>query len=147
MHTTSVPPSVPGLQQPPHFSPARQYDGLIFVSGQMAFDGQWRIAGDTVAEQTQRCLERIAAILGEQGAELADVVKTTVWLTRCEDFAEFNRSYAQAFAQVAEPPARSTVRADLMVPHALVEIEAIARVRDRTVHSLLSPIALPGAPT
>ncbi len=138
MHQSSsaitLPAGVPGLQEPPHFSPARLQDGWIFVSGQMAFDAQWRIAGDTVAEQTQCCLARIGAILGTHGAALADVVKTTVWLTRLEDFAAFNRSYAQAFAGVAEPPARSTVRADLMVPRALVEIEAIARMPARSPH-------------
>lgn len=132
--STTVPSGVPGLQEPPHFSPARVQGGWIFVSGQMAFDAQWRIAGDTVAEQTQCCLARIAAILGAHGAGLADVVKTTVWLTRLEDFAEFNRSYAHAFAGVARPPARSTVRADLMVPRALVEIEAIACVPARSAH-------------
>lgn len=114
------------LKEPPHFSPSRRHGELVFVSGQMAFDADWRIAGTTVAEQTRTCLARIADILQPHGATLADVVKATVWLTRTEDFAEFNRSYAQAFAG-AEPPARSTVRADLMVPGALVEIEAIAR--------------------
>lgn len=92
----------------------------------MAFGADWRIEGETVAQQTARCLSRIAAILREQGLSLADVVKTTVWLARTEDFAEFNRSYALGFAG-CDAPARSTVRADLMVPQALVEIEAIAR--------------------
>ncbi len=115
---------------PPFFSPSRREGELVFVSGQMAFDPQWRIAGDTVAEQTRHCLGRIGEILAAEGLGLADVAKTTVWLSRVDDFAEFNRSYAACFDPAAGPaPARSTVRADLMVPGALVEIEAIARAR------------------
>jgi hypothetical protein len=68
-----------------------------------------------------------------EGLGLADVVKTTVWLGRIGDFAEFNRAYAGVFAATGAPaPARSTVRADLMMPGALVEIEAIARCRPHT---------------
>jgi 2-iminobutanoate/2-iminopropanoate deaminase len=121
---------------PPFFSPSRREGELVFVSGQMAFDAQWRIEGDTVGEQTRRCLGRIGEILAAEGLGLADVAKTTVWLSRVEDFAEFNRSYAACFDPAAGPaPARSTVRADLMVPGALVEIEAIAHAhRARRAH-------------
>jgi 2-iminobutanoate/2-iminopropanoate deaminase len=91
---------------------------------------RWRIAGDTVGEQTRRCLARIDGILQAEGLALADVVKTTVWLGQVADFPEFNESYAAVFAATQAPaPARSTVRADLMMPGALVEIEAIARNR------------------
>ena len=55
-----------------------------------------------------------------------DIVKATVWLTRIEDFAAFDAAYGAFFGD-ATLPARSTVRADLMVPGALVEIEAIAQ--------------------
>jgi 2-iminobutanoate/2-iminopropanoate deaminase len=50
-------------------------------------------------------------------------VKTTVFLTRVEHFAAMNRVYATFFPN--DPPARSTIRAELMLD-ALVEIEAIA---------------------
>lgn len=114
----------------PYFSSARREGDWVFVSGQMAFDDHLRIAGDTVGEQTRRCLARIDGILQAEGLALADVVKTTVWLGQVADFPEFNESYAAVFAATQAPaPARSTVRADLMMPGALVEIEAIARNR------------------
>jgi 2-iminobutanoate/2-iminopropanoate deaminase len=114
----------------PYFSSARREGDWVFVSGQMAFDDRARIAGDTVGEQTRLCLARIDGILQSQGLGLADVVKTTVWLGHVADFPEFNDSYAAVFAATRAPaPARSTVRADLMMPGALVEIEAIARNR------------------
>jgi 2-iminobutanoate/2-iminopropanoate deaminase len=52
------------------------------------------------------------------------VVKNMVWLTDPADFPVFNRTYAEYFPE--EPPARATVGTTLMVPGALIEIEAIA---------------------
>jgi 2-iminobutanoate/2-iminopropanoate deaminase len=135
MSNPTLPVAGEAAQAPaaPYFSPARRDGDWVFVSGQMAFDEQLRITGDTVAEQTARCLARIGDILRAEGLGLAEVVKTTVWLGRIGDFAEFNRAYAGVFAATGAPaPARSTVRADLMMPGALVEIEAIARCRPHT---------------
>jgi 2-iminobutanoate/2-iminopropanoate deaminase len=109
----------------PHFSPSRDAGQLVFVSGQMPFDAERRIADQGIEAQTARCIANLAALLERQGLGLQHVVKTTVWLTRVEDFAGFNREYARHFP--TQPPARSTVRADLMVPNALIEIEAIAQ--------------------
>ena len=112
----------------PYFSPVRREGDWAFVSGQMAFDAQMRLKGGNVAEQTRVCLSRIADILQTEGLGLADVVKATVWLASVDDFAEFNSQYESIFrALTPRAPARSTVRADLMVAGALVEIEVIAR--------------------
>ncbi|RYZ09659.1 MAG: RidA family protein [Comamonadaceae bacterium] len=125
-------PATPADTEParahPFFSPVRLEGDLAFVSGQMPFDAQLRVIGDGVAEQTRVCLARIDEILKTEGLGLADVVKAMVWLRNVEDFAEFNRTYETVLRAHGErAPARSTVRADLMVPGALVEIEVIAR--------------------
>jgi 2-iminobutanoate/2-iminopropanoate deaminase len=52
-----------------------------------------------------------------------DVVKCTVWLARAEDFPAFNAVYAAYFKPPM--PARSTMRAELLMAGALIEIEAI----------------------
>jgi reactive intermediate/imine deaminase len=104
-------------------SAAIEANGMVFVSGQLPLrDGG--IAGDDVATQTGIVIDNIAAVLALAGLGLGDVVKTTVWLTRAEDFAAFNTAYAARFS---EPfPARATVISALAVPGALVEIDAIA---------------------
>jgi len=109
----------------PHFSMFRRAGELVFVSGQMAFGAGFSIVGDDVAAQTRTCLENIARQLSAAGLTARDIVKTTVWLARVEDFAAFDAAYGAFFGDIALP-ARSTVRADLMVPGALVEIEAVA---------------------
>lgn len=124
MPHASAPDSAPRRQ--PNFSMVRQAGELVFVSGQMAFGEGFRIVGDDIATQTRACLENIERQLAAVGLAARDIVKATVWLTRIDDFAAFDAAYGAYFGG-AQLPARSTVRADLMVPGALVEIEAVAR--------------------
>jgi 2-iminobutanoate/2-iminopropanoate deaminase len=114
---------------PPHFSPTREAAGLIFVSGQLAFQADGRtIAGDIVG-QTLLCLERIEEALRAEGLTRAAIVRCGCWLARAEEFAAFNAAYARFFgAGVA--PARTTLVAGFCVPGALVEIDAIAARSD-----------------
>lgn len=126
---TTTPANAAPVRAHPFFSPIRMEGEWAFVSGQMPFDAQLRVTGDGVAEQTRVCLSRVDDILKTAGLGLGNVVKATVWLQRVEDFAEFNAAYEACFrAATSQAPARSTVRADLMVPGALVEIEVMARV-------------------
>lgn len=98
---------------------------LIFASGQVAFDPQTGqlIDGD-VRAQTRRALENLSAVLQAAGASLANVTKTTVFLTAMSSFADMNAVYAEFFLNV--PPARSTVAVAELPRGARVEVEAIA---------------------
>jgi 2-iminobutanoate/2-iminopropanoate deaminase len=60
------------------------------------------------------------------GSSLDKIVKTTVFLSDVNSFAEMNGVYATFFGD--NPPARSTVQAVLPRAGALVEIECIAIV-------------------
>ena len=99
--------------------------GLVFVSGQLPIDpdtGKFPEGG--VAEQARQSLLNAEAILNAAGLELADVVKTTVFLADMGDFAAMNEVYASFFT---EPfPARSAVAVKTLPKGALVEIECIA---------------------
>jgi 2-iminobutanoate/2-iminopropanoate deaminase len=108
----------------PHYSLTRQAGDLVFVSGRLPFGEGRDIVGDDITAQTRQCLHNLAQVLAGEGLDLGDVVKTTVWITRSEDFEAFNAAYAEHFP--TDPPARSTVCAELAVPGALIEIEAIA---------------------
>jgi 2-iminobutanoate/2-iminopropanoate deaminase len=103
-------------------TPAIMVGGLILLSGQLALrDGV--ILGTTIEEQTNVALDNISALLEPLGKSLADVAKFTVWLSQHEDFSGFNAAYA---SRLPKPyPARSTVVSQLLIPGALVEIEAI----------------------
>lgn len=109
----------------PHLSQWTDADSLVFVSGQLPFDADRRISATEISAQTRQTVRNLESVLREAGLGLADVIKTTVWLAKAADFAAFNESYAAAFGEAR--PARSTVVCSLVLPEALIEIEAIAR--------------------
>ncbi|MFZ3213598.1 MAG: RidA family protein [Terriglobales bacterium] len=107
------------------YSQAIKAAGLVFCSGQIALDpvSGTIVAGD-VAEQTERALRNLAAVLAAAGSGLDRVVKTTVFLKSMGDFTAMNEVYASYFKTA--PPARSTVEAARLPKDALVEIDVIA---------------------
>jgi 2-iminobutanoate/2-iminopropanoate deaminase len=81
-----------------------------------------------VAEQTDRALRNLTAILDAAGVSLDRVVKTTVFLADMADFTAMNDVYARHFS--APFPARSTIVVKQLPKGGLVEIEAIAIAAD-----------------
>jgi 2-iminobutanoate/2-iminopropanoate deaminase len=99
-------------------------NGFVFVAGQTARDAiTGKVIQGTVEQQTTRCLEIISEILGQLGLTLKDVVRSTVYLAKIEDFAAMNAVYSQMFT--APYPARSTPEVKLPFG-ALVGIEVTA---------------------
>ncbi len=107
------------------YSQAVKSNGFLYVSGQVAIDPRSNefVPGD-IRQQTERALENLKGILEASGANLHNVVKTTVFLKEMNDFAAMNEVYGRFFT--AAPPARSTVQVARLPKDALVEIEVIA---------------------
>lgn len=101
----------------------RTHGGWVFTSGQIGRDADGTIPTD-FATQARVALDALVRNLADAGAAPESVVKTTVFLTRREDFAAMNEIYAEYFARPW--PARSTVVAGMVRPELLFEIEAIA---------------------
>jgi len=108
------------------YSQAIKTDGLVFVSGQLGLDPQSGKLRDGLEAQTQQILQNLAAALDAAGCTMADIVKTTIFLTDMADFSTVNKIYAGEFSDA--PPARSTVEVSALPLGGLVEIEAIALV-------------------
>jgi 2-iminobutanoate/2-iminopropanoate deaminase len=109
------------------YSPAVRANGFLFISGQVPLDPvSMEMTGADIAQQTQRVLENVKAILEAGGSNLHHVVKTTVFLKDMNDFSAMNEVYGRYFT--AAPPARSTVQVSRLPKDALVEIEVIAAV-------------------
>jgi 2-iminobutanoate/2-iminopropanoate deaminase len=109
------------------FSQAIRIGNLVFVSGQAGRNRDTGQLGD-VREQTEWSLRNVKAILAEAGATLDDVVKTTVYLRDASLSKEMSDEYVRHFREPL--PARSTAIVGLKFEGMLVEIEAIAVVRD-----------------
>jgi 2-iminobutanoate/2-iminopropanoate deaminase len=118
------PPGVPTPRGP--YSPAVRAGGFIYVAGQVPLDPvtNQSVVGD-IRRETRQALNNVKRILEGCGATMADVVRTTVYLTDVGNFAAMNEVYAEFFGEAK--PARTTIGvAALPLPGAAVEIDAIA---------------------
>ncbi len=106
------------------YSQAIAAGGLVFVSGQTPLRPDGTMCSGDAAEQTEQCVANIREILAAAGLSLADVVKTTVFMTDLGQFSAMNAVYARHFP--APHPARATVQVSALPKGAAVEIEAVA---------------------
>lgn len=97
----------------------------LYVSGQLPIDpATGAFAGEDIRSQTRQCLTNLREILKAGGADLHQVVKTTVLLRDIEDFAAMNEVYAEFFT---EPyPARAAFQVAAIPKNARLEIECVA---------------------
>jgi 2-iminobutanoate/2-iminopropanoate deaminase len=106
------------------YSPCVGAGDLVFVSGQIPLGPDGKLVGYTPKDQTHKALDNMRLTLNAAGIDMANVVKTTIFLHDMDDFAAVNEVYAEFFS---EPyPARSTVQVARLPRDVRVEIEAIA---------------------
>ena len=114
-------PNAPGAIGP--YSQGYVVNGFVYTSGQIPVEPvSGEIPEGITAQATQSC-KNVGAILEAAGADFSRVIKTTCFLANMEDFAEFNRVYAEYFVS---KPARSCVAVKELPKGVLCEIEAIA---------------------
>ncbi|MDQ6661680.1 MAG: RidA family protein [Chloroflexota bacterium] len=119
--------SAPGPIGP--YSQAIRCGQIVYTSGQIALDPQsGELIGDDISAQTHQVLKNVQAVLTSAGSSLANVIKTTVFLTTMSNFQAMNTVYGSYFTGVA--PARSTVAVAELPRKALVEIECVALIQD-----------------
>ena len=107
------------------YSQGIESGNLVFVAGQVGVDQHGKPTGDAgMAAQTRQAIANVAAVLRDAGAALSDVVSATVFLKDFAEYPVFDRVWQECFG--AHKPARATVKAELVHPALLIEIQAIA---------------------
>jgi len=110
------------------YSQAVAEGGFVFCSGQIPLDpATGELVSGGIEASTERVLDNMEAVLKSAGLGFADVVKTTVFLVKGEDFPAMNAIYARRFGD--HRPARSTVIVAALPKGATVEIDVIARAK------------------
>ncbi|MGW5239860.1 RidA family protein [Monashia sp. NPDC004114] len=109
------------------YSRAVRVGDTVHVAGTTAVrDGDVIGRGDPYT-QARVALEIIAASLAECGADLADVVRTRIFVTHMSDWEAVGRAHGEVFADIR--PAATMVQVGALIdPDLLVEIEADAVV-------------------
>ncbi len=110
------------------YSQAILCGGFLFCSGQIALDpASGQVVPGGVREQAEQVMKNLGAVLAAGGSSWDQVVKTTIYLARMDDFAVVNEIYGQVFGDA--PPTRATVAAAGLPKGVLVEVEAVAACR------------------
>jgi aminoacrylate peracid reductase len=109
------------------YSPGTLADGIVYVSGTLAFDKQNNVVhvGDAAA-QTKHVLETIKSVIETAGGTMDDVTFNSIFITDWANYGAVNKVYAEYFP--GEKPARYCIQCGLVKPDALVEIATIAHI-------------------
>jgi len=110
------------------YSQAIVEGGFLFAAGQTPRDPKTntQVSG-SIEQAVDRVFDNLEAVLKAEGLGWTDVVKTTVYMTKGDDFAAMNAAYARRMGEGR--PARSTVFVAGLPGGALIEMDLIARAR------------------
>ncbi len=97
----------------------------LYISGQIAIDPfSGALNNATLQDETHQCMKNLQAILSEAGLHFSNVIKTTIFITDMNRFAEINEVYGQYFTD--HFPARETVQVSALPKFVNVEISMTA---------------------
>lgn len=107
------------------YSQAVIANGFLFASGQIAFDpATGDLVIDNIQAETKQVMENIKAILEEANIDFNHIVKTTIFLSDMQLFAQVNEVYGSYFT--TQFPARETVAVKTLPRNVNVEISVTA---------------------
>ena len=109
------------------FVPGTLANGVVYVSGTLAFDKDNNVVhvGDAAA-QTRHVLETIKRVIETAGGSMDDVTFNSIFLTDWRNYAAINQVYAEYFP--GDKPARYCIQCGLVKPDALIEIATVAHI-------------------
>jgi enamine deaminase RidA (YjgF/YER057c/UK114 family) len=126
--------------QPPGWAPPKGYANgiaargtLVFVGGQVGWDGQQRFASDDFVAQARQALDNVVAVLREANARPEHIVRMTWYVVDRDEYLASLRALGRAYREVIgrHYPAMTAVEVKALVEsRARVEIEATAVVPD-----------------
>ena len=119
LHTNAAPAAIGPYAQ------AVKAGNVIYTSGQLGIDPAAGTLAQGIGAQPHAALRNLREVLKAGGADLDNVVKTTVFVRDLGDFAAVNEIYGSYFKEGAYP-ARSCVEVSRLPKDALVEIECVA---------------------
>jgi aminoacrylate peracid reductase len=118
----------PGTGKPlAPYSPGTLADGVLYVSGTLAFDKDNNVVhvGDAAA-QTKHVLTTIQSVVETAGGTMDDVTFNSIFITDWANYGAVNKVYAEFFP--GDKPARYCIQCGLVKPDALVEIATFAHI-------------------
>ncbi len=106
------------------YSQAIEVNGIVYTSGMIPVDPKTGEIRSGIEAQANQAITNLVNLLKESGADIKNIVKTTVFIKDMNDFAKVNEIYASFFTD--NYPARSCVEVARLPKDVLIEIEAVA---------------------
>ena len=121
---------------------ARKAGNLLFLSGVgprrrgskdipgVVLDADGRVVEKDIEAQCRSCFDNVRAVMDDAGVPWTNIVDVLVFLTDMEnDFATYNRVYAEYFAGEGNPnPARTTIEINALPTPIAVEVKVVATI-------------------
>ncbi len=98
------------------------HNDTIYLAGQVGN------LGDSVAEQTNTCLEKVESLLKEAGSDKTRILQAIIWLSNMKDFNEMNEIW-DSWLKPGTSPARACGEAKLAAPEIKVELIVVASLK------------------
>lgn len=106
------------------FSEFVEKNGFIFISGQVPLNESGEMIDGAIEEKAHQVMKNLQKVLESADSGLANVVKTTIFLTDMADFEKVNTVYAGYFE--GNYPARETICVKALPLNSQIEISMIA---------------------
>ncbi|MBB3082326.1 RidA family protein [Geodermatophilus sabuli] len=111
-----------------HYTDAVRFGDLLFLSGCGPTNEQLEVVGgDDAGAQARQVYANVATVLEAAGAGPQDVLSVTTYLTDVADAAAVDAAKREFFGEIRTASA-TVVAAELVVPGARVEVQAVAGV-------------------
>ena len=128
------------LLQPPTWSRPRGYSNgvaakgtLVFIGGQIGWDGQCRFASDDFAAQARQALANVVEVLAQAGGKPEHIARMTWYLTDKREYLLRGKEIGNVFRELIGSfnAAMTAVQVTALIEaRAKVEIEVTAVIPD-----------------
>lgn len=112
-----------------HYSPAVQYNGLIYVSGQLPVNyATGEVETGAIEAQTELALRNVESVLKAANSDLNHVLQFTIYISEMELWEKVNEVYKKILGE--HKPARAIVPVKDLHFGTKIEVQVIAAVKE-----------------
>ncbi len=106
-------------------SGACEINGIVYLSGQIHTDENWKIIGETVEERFSIIMKKVEEILSEAGLTKNNIIRVQIYLTNISEIKDLNSVYVEYF-DIHPMPVRTAIGVTELPLGASLEIDIIA---------------------
>ncbi|MEC1261295.1 RidA family protein [Bacillus swezeyi] len=112
-----------------HYVPAMEHNGVLYISGQLSMNPETgKIPAGGIKEEAKQALVNMELVLKERGLAKEDVILCRLYTPDVKYWPDINEVYAHFFGN--HKPARVVVPSNHLYAGCLVEVEAIAAIKE-----------------